>query len=70
MFSTTYLTVFLKHISDVALMREFLHFVTLSKFDGRPILDSLMQNIGSANHKVGLPLNVQCNLEKLINFSS
>ena len=52
MFSLAYLTIFLKHISNVALMREFLHYLMQGRYDNKPILNTLVQNISSTNHLV------------------
>ena len=52
MFSLAYMTIFLKHISNVALMREFLCYLMRGRYDDRPVLNSLMQHISSANHLV------------------
>lgn len=52
MFSTAYFTIFLTHISNVALMREFLSYLMQGKCDGRLILNSLLQNISSSNYLV------------------
>ena len=52
MFSLAYMTIFLKHISNVALMREFLCYLMQGRYDGRPVLNTLVQNISSTNHLV------------------
>lgn len=51
MFTTAYLTLFLTHISNVSLMREFLRYITLGQVDGRRVLNTLTINISSSNNK-------------------
>lgn len=51
MFTTVYLTLFLTHISNVSLMREFLRYITLGQVDGRRVLNTLTINISSSNNK-------------------
>ena len=49
MFSTAYLTIFLTHITNIALMREFLWYIMLGQYDSRPVLNTLIQNISNNN---------------------
>ena len=49
MFSLAYMTIFLKHITNVALMREFLCYLMQGRYDDRPVLSTLVQNISSTN---------------------
>lgn len=49
MFSLAYMTIFLKHITNVALMREFLCYLMQGRYDDKPVLSTLIQNISSTN---------------------
>ena len=51
-FATGYLTIFLSHITNIQLMREFLCYLTLGQCDGKSILNYLIQNITTSNSKV------------------
>jgi len=53
MFATAYVTIFLKKITNVSLMRAFLRHLLLGRYDGRSIMDALTQNISKPNHLVG-----------------
>ena len=54
-FATGYLTIFLSHITNIQLMREFLCYLTLGRCDGKSILNYLINNITSSNAKVLTP---------------
>lgn len=58
-FATGYLTIFLSHITNIQLMREFLSYLTVGRCDGRSILNYLIQNIASSNVKVRVCMYVQ-----------
>lgn len=51
-FATGYLTIFLSHITNIQLMREFLCYLTVGQCDGKSVLNYLISNITSANVKV------------------
>lgn len=54
MFATAYVTIFLQHISNVALMRAFLRHLLQGTCDSRLILHALAQNISKPNHLVSM----------------
>lgn len=51
-FATGYLTIFLSHITNIQLMREFLFYLTVGQCDGKSILNYLINNISSTSVKV------------------
>ena len=51
-FATGYLTIFLSHITNIQLMREFLCYLTIGQCDGKSVLNYLINNISTTNVKV------------------
>ena len=47
-----YLTLFLSHISNVSLMREFLRFLVKGSYDGRSVLSTIILGVSSSSVKV------------------
>lgn len=47
-----YLTLFLSHISNISLMREFLRFLVKGSYDGRSILNTIILGVSSSSVKV------------------
>ena len=48
-----YLMIFMQHVSNVQLMREFLQFLTIGMCDGgKSVLNCLIQNMNSSTRKV------------------
>ena len=45
--ATAYLELFIRKITEPALMETFLRFITTEKHDGQAILDSLVSRIGT-----------------------
>lgn len=58
-FATAYLTIFLSHITNIQLMREFLFYLTLGRCDGKSVLNYLINNIASTNVKVLTPTQAE-----------
>ena len=48
-----YVALFLSHISNVTLMREFLRFLIRGKYDGKSVLNVVLHSVSSSNVKVG-----------------
>lgn len=55
--STAYLELFLRSISEPALLRTFLRFLLLHRHDTHTILDTLVARIGSNSRVWPLPLS-------------
>lgn len=55
MFALAYVTIFLAHITNVALMREFLCYLMQGRCDGQSVLSALTQHMSSSNHLVSTP---------------
>ncbi|KAJ7415681.1 hypothetical protein WISP_76658 [Willisornis vidua] len=53
--STAYLDLFLRSVSETALLKTFLRFVLLHRHDNATILDTLVGRINSNSRKRGLP---------------
>ena len=53
-FAVGYLTIFLSHITNVQLMREFLFYLTVGECDGKSVLNYLIRNITTSNVQVNL----------------
>ena len=65
-----YLTLFLTHITNMALMREFLQFLVQGKYDGRSVINTVLYSIASSDVKVScLHGVVNCVLGKLLDGS-
>ena len=47
-----YLALFLGHITNMALMREFLKFLVVGKYDDRSIVNIILNSINSTNINV------------------
>ena len=51
-FATAYLTIFIKHITNPQLMRAFLSYLFMDDCDGRSVLKTLIESVGSTDTKV------------------
>ena len=47
-----YLTLFLGHITNMALMREFLKFLVVGKYDDRSVVNVILNSINSTSVNV------------------
>ena len=47
-----YLTLFLSHITNMALMREFLRFLVMGKYDDRLVINVILNSVTSTSVNV------------------
>lgn len=47
-----YLTLFLGHITNMALMREFLRFLVMGKYDERSVVNVILNSVTSTSVNV------------------
>ena len=47
-----YLTLFLSHITNMALMREFLRFLVMGKYDDRSVVNVILNSVTSTSVNV------------------